>query len=444
MLTSEHKNETDGPPVFSPTLSSPPASLRSSKSVFSQVQNTLTEMITRPKDVLHDLADSEIAHKLRTRDAFVSRLKTFCLTNWMGKPICLSPPLLSQYGWQCIGADTIKCCSCSSVLHVKLPSPCGERYREQCYVSRKRILEGHMKICSWPSYPCSDSLIAPFQNGVQDQMKMIDDFVRRRDNLLRLGSKLPKITQKVLKELSMSEADLNSIASLHPTEEGSQFDSQQINICSVLALCGWDFKDNDKMKAPRISCDFSGRSVRLHNVYNVCESVESSPEIIDVPNDVPDIQPASCDDPVSPKRSRNESTQIHDSQRSPLKVAKKFFHPLEQHYAWSHWVSVLKPISKDEFGNAKEDPSRHQYVVGPLVKNGKPGWQVLTEILLGHKAALSKSATSVCDDKCESEDVCEGKDVSHQVSKSPTKVKVTPEKAVSDFRRLMADITSRK
>lgn len=425
-------------------LSPPPASMRSSKSVYSQVHDTLMEMVKRPKHMQQD-KNSEDAHKKRTSEAFLNRLQTYSVSNWMGKPLCLSPPLLSQYGWQCIGEDTIKCCSCSSVIHVQLPLPCAGNYREQCYVFRKRIIDSHMKICSWPSYPCSDTFVAPFLNGVQDASKITNEFFQRRNNLSQLGSRLPRLENKVLTELHLSQSDLLSIASLQSAGDAVASINNQISrfdICSILSMCGWDTRDDETCTSPSVFCDFSGRSVRLHNVFTIGEDIssESVPEPAQESAEV--LQQGESLEP-SPKKSKIEAS-ISQNQRSPLKISKKLFHPLEQHCSWSHWVVVLKPISKEEFSITEEDSSRYQYIVNAVIANVEPSWKVLLQTLLGSKAALLKSKGGCDATKNTPHLSFDQQEVSSEDSNSKLTAKLSPKKAVADFHRLMAEITSRK
>lgn len=447
MMTSESESAVDkiSTSKICTSLSPPPASMRSSKSVYSQVHDTLMEMVKRPKHMQQD-QNSEDAHKKRTNGAFLDRLRTYSVPNWMGKPLCLSPPLLSQYGWQCIGEDTIKCCSCSSVIAVQLPLPCAGNYREQCYVFRKRIIDSHMKICSWPSYPCSDTFVVPFLNGVQDTSKIIKKYSKRKDNLLRLGSKLPRLENDVLDEMNITHKDLVSIASLQSTGEGVERMNNELSssdVCSILAMCGWDSKDDESSSSPGIICEYSSRSVRLHNVFIMGEDIPGSSESVSEqsPETIESLQEETVE--PSPKKFKGDAL-IPANHKSPLKISKKFFHPLEQHCSWSHWVAVLKPISKDEFAINEEDSDRYQYIVNPVIENGEPSWKVLLQTLLGSKAVLLKSkggSDTANNTQCPSLDQQEValKDSDVQVS-----TKLSPKKAVEDFHRLMAEITSRK
>ncbi|VDN28358.1 unnamed protein product [Gongylonema pulchrum] len=51
-----------------------------------------------------------------------SRLRTFTITKWAGKPSQLSPLKFASHGWICVSSDLLECVSCHHYLSVELPS----------------------------------------------------------------------------------------------------------------------------------------------------------------------------------------------------------------------------------------------------------------------------------------------------------------------------------
>lgn len=404
----------------------PPTSMRPSKSVVAQVKETLFSFLRKTKDASspkHENGNengtgssspSEKSHSLsekqRSEEAFLDRIATFKVPNWLGKPLALSPPLLAHYGWQCIGLDTVKCCSCSAIFSVRLPWPNADNYREQCLTYRQKVLTAHTKICSWPSYPCSDSFVSPFLHGGISSGEIREDFIKRKKNLLRLGDRLPQLERTILKELNLSEVQLQAIGNVQNEESdvinvANSDDNEkyytrlsQHETAAVLSMCGWDTKSNVGSLSPSIFCKTSGRSVGLWNFYSFIEEKPSA-----------EAEPASTssEEPLLTSGSKrpsdpdqNESTtpkkarvvpESHTGSPSHMTIKKQFFHPQEQHHPWSSWIIVLKPISADEFDDdavpgTNQDPDmKYKYVVTPSLSEKKAGWVVVRDTLLKKK-----------------------------------------------------------
>lgn len=397
----------------------PPASMRPPKSVVAQVRETLFSFLRKtkdssPKSENGSSSSSEKSHSLsqkqRSEEAFLDRVATFTVPNWLGKPLALSPPLLAHYGWQCIGLDTVKCCSCSAIFSVRLPWPNADNYREQCLSYRQKVLTTHTKICSWPSYPCSDSFVSPFLHGGISSSELREEFVARKKNLIRLGEKLPQLERKILKELNLSETQLQAIVNIQHEEAdvvnvGSPGENDEYytrlslhETAAVLSMCGWDTKSNVGSASPTIFCKTSGRSVGLWNFYSFTEDKPAA-----------QVQPDDVNSPAKPlvsSGSKRSSDLDQSQQTTPKKarilsessagspshmmITKQFFHPLEQHHPSSSWITVLKPISADEFedgvsGTNEEPDAKYKYVVTPALPDKKAGWVVVRDTLLKKK-----------------------------------------------------------
>jgi len=146
--------------------------------------------------------------KIRTHELFLKRINSFTLINWTGKPLCLSPPLFAQYGWQCIGVDTIQCSVCGATVVCRLPWPNAGNYRQKVLESYNNIVTGHEPMCPWSSNPCSESFLSLFDPNVitsEEKDAAAKDFNKRLTDLKSLIDLLPYIHSDIYSDLNLSE-----------------------------------------------------------------------------------------------------------------------------------------------------------------------------------------------------------------------------------------------
>nr|XP_039269149.1 nuclear-interacting partner of ALK-like [Styela clava] len=394
---------------------SPPVAQRSSKSFVSQVKNTLFSFIKKAKGE----ADT-VSQKQRGLESFTERVATFTVSKWMAKPLALSPPLFAQYGWQCIGVDTVKCCSCAAVMCVRLPWPDADNYRQQCFDYRQRVITSHMKICSWPSYPCSNSFVSPFFHSSASPSEILSQYQEREKNLIKLGTKLPNLDPNITTALNLSKADLRVLCQTQQDSESNASDTveSQSNFtveitAAILAMCGWDTSHSLDSKSPTIICENSGRVMSLRNFFQLGSNSLYSD------SDESHSQAAALltSNGQSTLKRRLSTTNGEDSQ-SPIKklktatesalgsprgktITKQNFHPLEQHSPWSFWITTLNPISKVEFesdaakkgasvSDKDQNDDLYHFIINPTMKEAKPGWLAVKNTILDKKNTSEK------------------------------------------------------
>jgi len=76
--------------------------------------------------------------------------------------------------------------------------------REELSKSVKKITSGHMKICSWQTNGCPATYVNPFglQYLTKDaRVKLLNEFVKRTENLIRLKSSLPLVAPGALQKM---------------------------------------------------------------------------------------------------------------------------------------------------------------------------------------------------------------------------------------------------
>ena len=169
-------------------------------------------------NLLQDLSSSlDAANQIRTHEQFIKRIKSFSLINWTGKPLCLSPPLFAQYGWQCIGVDTVRCSVCGATVICRLPWPNAGNYRQKIRESCLNIVNGHESMCPWPNNPCSNSFLYLFDSSaitVLEKEVAVKDFYKRLMNLKTVSNSLPFIHSDICGELHICEETLIEIFDL--------------------------------------------------------------------------------------------------------------------------------------------------------------------------------------------------------------------------------------
>ena len=192
---------------------------------------------SRSSSSLHNSAIklSSNADKTRTHELFLKRLNSFTLINWTGKPLCLSPPLFAQYGWQCIGVDTIKCSVCGATAICRLPWPNAGNYRWKIVESCNHIINGHEDMCPWPNNPCSNSFLALYDSSVitlQEKEIALRDFTKRLLDLKTLLNQLPYVHSEIVSELNVSEDCLVELFDIYSVKSPLQFNSSPKSISS--------------------------------------------------------------------------------------------------------------------------------------------------------------------------------------------------------------------
>nr|XP_002128832.1 NIPA-like protein [Ciona intestinalis] len=378
-LTSENSSENI-----------PPA-IRPCKTVVDQVKNTLSFLLTSAVNSIKK-ADSEKneipveksssvdnpqilarknknlgdspkvvsrSEKLRSKEAFQKRVKSFTLQNWCGKPLLLNPMLYAQYGWRCSGEDMVCCSSCGAVQCVQLPWPNATNYEEQCLKTRSKIVSGHMKVCSWSSSYCNDSFIIPFHprySNTQQQTCMLEEFQARAKKLLHLKNDLPLITDDVKEEMELSEKILVQLCAAADFNDNDDIENLMVVSSIILALSGWDTKSDGDSSNPGIFCNESSRLVGLWNFYSV------------------GYLPNETDAPVAKKQKKDEDFTA---------IEKSYFHPLKQHHVWSPWVVTIKPMSADELSDERTSAT---YTDDDVL----PGWKMLKNLICSDGLTTSK------------------------------------------------------
>ncbi|XP_076813193.1 zinc finger C3HC-type protein 1-like isoform X2 [Clavelina lepadiformis] len=360
-----------------------PTAMRPSKSVVDLVKNVMSDLISslenegstdesenvnnstvdcRDKSV--DLDKSQVQNETseikptpspRSKEAFQKRVKTFTSSLWCGKPLSLSPPLLAQYGWECIGEDIAKCCTCSVVIAVRLPWPNKDNYRSECEKAQENVIRGHLRICSWPSNYCSDVLLHPFDDvqylSIQDKLDLKKKFFKRFENLMSLREKLPVMTAEVHKDMNLNEDVICQFLDESSSEDeellkciSSVHDKVKIS-AALLALCGWDASFNLVSGNPGVECEETGRTIGLWNFHSISDEDN-------------DFQPTPA------KKQRHESLLV---------IKKQFFHPVNQHHVWSPWVTTLSSLSAANLIGLSSS----------VVNEDKPaGWKIVRDFLL--------------------------------------------------------------
>uniref|UniRef100_H2YM45 C3HC-type domain-containing protein n=1 Tax=Ciona savignyi TaxID=51511 RepID=H2YM45_CIOSA len=295
--------------------------------------------------------------KLRSKEAFKERVKSFTLQNWYGKPLLLNPMLYAQCGWYCVGEDMVKCSSCGTVQYVHLPWPNAENYDDQCLKTRAEILDGHMNVCSWLSRYCDDSLVIPFHprySTIEDQSLMMYQFKQRLEKLWQLKESLPLITQEILGEMGLSSEDVKCFKEAAESLSEDVF-KNSINLSSaLLAVCGWDTECTCDSPNPVIYCTASGRFVGLWNFHLIENDLDKDA-------DAPDA-----------KKLKTEDMPV---------IEKRYFHPLDQHHVWSPWVVTVKPMSAQVSDGAAASAVQNDVA---------PGWKVLKKLICDMGMVKSK------------------------------------------------------
>jgi len=177
--------------------------------------------------------------------------------------------------------------------------------------------------------------------------------------------------EKAIEDMKLRVTDLNELAQgLHHLSDCgiSEEDIQQIlsgidenaaRNSIVLAVTGWR---KVKTSLQRISCDYCLRNVELSlylplgdnkvELSNSCDESQEAPDSNHVEN-------TDCDSPPKAKKLR--------------KCEAPPFHPLEQHQNWCPWLQIVAESCLD------------------VEKVAKPGWKVLLNIALAHRATESTS-----------------------------------------------------
>lgn len=302
---------------------------------------------------------------LRTEEGYLTRLKTFTLDKWFGKPLCLSPPFLAQFGWECFEEDVVKCVTCSALFAVRLPWRCDDNYVDEVKKSCLKMKESHYKMCAWPSSPSLPSHVAPFdENFLSEDIKkkLIEQFHARMTSLRDLKSSLPFISKEILGELELTREGIVKVCkhlqSLFVGSAAVHDDiSEEMTISAfVLAMCGWCNSSTEFINL--LTCEETNKNIGLWGFISIDEENN---------NHKRQVSPSKGKEP-SPKRRKTRSQDV--SEESTL----EHFHPLHNNYRWSSWTIVLHSDASSCFFL---DPLNHA-----VQTDKKPGWQVVKNLLL--------------------------------------------------------------
>lgn len=310
----------------------------------------------------------------RSAEEFQLRINTFNIHNWFGKPMCLSPPFLAQFGWECIQEDVVKCNTCSALQYFRLPLPSDDNYAAEIVKGCKGLRSGHFKMCAWPSSFSSPCQVAPFDESfLSDDNKraLLNDFCQRVKGLKTLTTSLPYFTHPFLTELGLSKT---SVLAMHKYMSACSYEDMKESLknedvavatfsddiivsCMVLAMCGWS-KSSTTNLISLVTCKETNRNAGLWNFHSIADEKVG----------VKQLSPSKANKEPSPKRRKTRSR--NDVVESSSKAG---FHPLEENYRWSPWSVVLHSTASALFFS---DPLQN------AVENHKnPGWQVIKNLL---------------------------------------------------------------
>jgi len=272
----------------------------------------------------------------RSMEDFYKRLKTFSASEWFGKPLCLSPIVMSSYGWYLLKEDVVICSSCQQMFVVDLPWSGSDNYTSEVLKCVENIKSCHNKMCAWPN-----TYISPIMD-LNDHM--YDQFQFRVNSLISLDASLPLITEEVLEFVGLTREQVKKIYSTVTKETGddvAKTDDVTINddvmiSAVVLALCGWEKSTNEL--ADMLTCQLTQQNIGLWGITKVESKVESGEK------------------QVSPKRRRGARRSTSSAtNENAQKIDTTLFHPLNEHLRWSPWISNMdinqlfeNPL---EFGN---------------------------------------------------------------------------------------------
>nr|CAB3264333.1 NIPA-like protein [Phallusia mammillata] len=418
-----------------PTQQIIPSAMRPSMSVVEQVKNTLLDLVSSTLSKLsNETEDPETngdSHNTscngssvvsnRSKDGYHHRLSTFTLSYWCGKPLCQSPPLLAQYGWECIGEDLIKCCSCAAIVSMRLPWSNSNNYHQQCRKAMKQIISGHMQICSWPSNCSPHSYLYPFHLKYltkECQVKLENEFVERANNLLKLNEWLPHVNNKVIASMNISDHVMTKLINkanllMNEAEESEENAdvAKMIKVSStLLALCGWQTICDYSASNISIQCNDTGRKIGLWNFHSIDDRCQYTNEIAEVQDVIP------------PKRSRQDN-------ETKMSIVKDSFHPVNQHHVWSPWVICLKPLDPELPHITEEDEESSN---DPVDATQEPGWSVLLKIILDQKPQVLEDA----------DNSIVGEKITSESSTPVAHIRTPPKVALSAARRMLKEWSS--
>lgn len=347
------------------SLDSPLAKTADSSPCNTPVKSPLQKAIKRAQQRSSTVSAEPVNKQQHTHEEYLRRLKTFTLSNWFGKPMCLSPPFLAQFGWECMEEDVVTCVTCGAMFSVRLPLVSADNYENEVRKACSNFKDAHSKMCAWPHTHTLAAHMNPFDDlvvfGGEGGQKLVEAFASRVSALKELGTVLPHVSDEVLTELNLKKETLMKIyeglraSDIKNLHLNAVVGIDEVSISAiVLALCGWTNKSSDMISL--MWCKETNCQVGLWNFYSVAEHKQG----VSCCNS-PDKQPSS-------KRCKTRSQDVFENE------LKSSFHPLDNNYRWSPWSIVLHSDASPAF------------FAEPLVRaveyGKKAGWQVLLDLAI--------------------------------------------------------------
>ncbi|XP_065674268.1 uncharacterized protein LOC100199404 isoform X2 [Hydra vulgaris] len=238
----------------------------------ANTKNKITDILTSLVSTTPEKSSSHVTCNPQSKDLFLQRVKTFTSSNWVAKPVGLSPLHCAQYGWCTEYLDQLRCVTCNATLDAGLPDEWDEAaYNEICNKVQNKLQIGHEKLCPWPDNPCPPSFLSlPSYTSEQWCAEMKLSF----ESLMTLRGNLPELNEDEIASLGV--LDNNTIETMlnqvFKWSSENDDDALQAKVASILAICGWSVCQ-PVVEDPSIICTICGMEAGLWNYKSLSSRI---------------------------------------------------------------------------------------------------------------------------------------------------------------------------